>query len=83
MFAFLREKHRSLIPKILLILLSMVRDPSAIVVRKSVLASGKIYKTALKWFSIGDITKEISDVWQQLDALKLKIRGLVQNDDIG
>lgn len=62
------------------VLLLLVGDSAAVVVKRAVRASGRILRAALKWFSNANVvTTEMEATWKQLNTLKIDIIKMIES----
>lgn len=79
-----RVKQPEIIPRVVQILLRLVSDESSAVAKRSLRASGRILRAALKWISVATtITAEMEVAWGQLSALKIQIINMIDSDNDG
>lgn len=74
----------NLLPKVVGVLFSLLRDTAPSVTKRVIQGCGAIYKQALQWIcSLTDITEEVEQAWNTLCLVKASILDMIDNDNDG
>lgn len=73
------------LPRVTNLLLTLLRDSSAVVQKRVIQAVGIIYKSALKWIctTTDEITDSVESAWDHLGNMKAQIVDMIDNDNDG
>ena len=72
------------IPRIIVVLLRLITDPAAVVTKRALRASGKIFKSTLKWAASAPVvTPDMENAWAQISNLKIQIINMIDSDNDG
>ncbi|XP_071553781.1 symplekin [Temnothorax nylanderi] len=77
-------KYPEVIPRTVQILLRLASDEASAVAKRTLRASGRILRAALKWIaSAAVVTTDMELAWTQLCALKVQIINMIDSDNDG
>lgn len=73
-----------MLPKVINAISLLLRDDSAMVIKRIIQACGTIYKNTLQWVcSSDDVSEEMHDSWNQLCFIKAQILELIDHENDG
>lgn len=73
-----------MLPKVIKTLTLLLREDSAMVIKRVIQACGTIYKNTLQWIcSTDDVSMEMQDCWNQLCLIKTQILELIDHENDG
>lgn len=73
-----------MLPKVIKTLMLLLREDSAMVIKRVIQACGTIYKNTLQWLcSTDDASDEMQDCWNQLCLIKAQILELIDHENDG
>ncbi|XP_011496365.1 PREDICTED: symplekin [Ceratosolen solmsi marchali] len=80
----LGEKKPEVIPRIILVLIRLITDPTPVVAKRALRASGRILRATLKWAASAPIvTPDMENAWAQISGLKIQIINMIDSDNDG
>jgi symplekin len=72
------------IPRIILVLIRLITDPTPVVAKRALRASGRILRATLKWAAIAPVvTPDMENAWAQISSLKIQIINMIDSDNDG
>jgi symplekin len=78
-----KQKIRML-PKVIKTITILLREESAMVIKRVIQACGSIYKATLQWMCTSeDVTDEMNECWSQLNFIKLHILDIIDHENDG
>ncbi|XP_058793524.1 symplekin [Phymastichus coffea] len=78
------EKAPETIPRLILVLIRLVTDTAAVVAKRALRASGRIFKATLKWVSFAPVfTPDMENAWGQISNLKIQIINMIDSVNDG
>lgn len=73
-----------MLPKVIKTLTLLLREDSAMVIKRVIQACGTIYKNTLQWLcSSEEVSEEMQDCWNQLCFIKTQILELIDHENDG
>ncbi|KAG5676157.1 hypothetical protein PVAND_006006 [Polypedilum vanderplanki] len=73
-----------MLPKVIKCLTMLLREESAMVIKRVMQACGTIYKATLQWMCTSeDVTEEMNECWDQLCFIKLQILDMIDHENDG
>uniref|UniRef100_A0A182IR14 Symplekin n=1 Tax=Anopheles atroparvus TaxID=41427 RepID=A0A182IR14_ANOAO len=78
------KKHIAMLPKVIGVLFSLLRDLSPNVTKRVIQGCGSIYRLAMQWVcSLDDIPEEVEQAWNTMCLVKASILDMIDNDNDG
>lgn len=83
-FLFYSKQKIRMLPKVIKTLTLLLREDSAMVIKRVIQACGTIYKNTLQWLcSSEEVSEEMQDCWNQLCFIKTQILELIDHENDG
>ncbi|XP_035795243.1 symplekin-like [Anopheles albimanus] len=78
------KQHIALLPKVVGVLFTLLRDTSPNVTKRVIQGCGSIYRSALQWIcSLDDIPEEVEQAWNTLCLVKASILDMIDDNNDG